>query len=145
MVNWDHSNFFCKTNSANISYFDQGNKEERLVDIDNVLTIDTKYYEKNKQRIRRRKREMTFLTKYDFCLKILFLFVQCSWRKIIIFSLKPNQGSEKEPHNLLTIGLFIKIYVRLSSKLVYLWFIFQILLCSLPCFVSENKVNTENY
>ena len=41
-------------------------------------------------------------------------------RKIIIFSLKPNQGSEKEPHNLLTIGLFIKIYVRLSSKLVYL-------------------------
>ena len=47
----------------------------------------------------------------------------------IIFS-ETQSGSEKEPHNLLTIGLFIKIYVRLSSKLVYLWFIFQILLSS---------------
>ena len=41
----------------------------------------------------------------------------CVW--IYYFS-ETQSGSEKEPHNLLTIGLFIKIYVRLSSKLVYL-------------------------
>ena len=38
----------------------------------------------------------------------------------IYYFSETQSGSEKEPHNLLTIGLFIKIYVRLSSKLVYL-------------------------
>ena len=39
------------------------------------------------------------------------------------------QNTETRAHILFTIGSYIKIYVRLSTKLVYLWFIFQILVC----------------
>ena len=40
-----------------------------------------------------------------------------------------SQNTESRAHILFTIGSYIKIYVRLSTKLVYLWFIFQILVC----------------
>ena len=42
-------------------------------------------------------------------------------------------------HILFTIGSYIKIYVRLSTKLVYLWFIFQIYYFVL--FLKRTKVN----